>query len=81
MSASSIMKPNPCNLTLMMAIAFSGWAMAADTTTPSIAPDEALSRLRAGNERFAQSKVSAGKPVAARRAETATTQAFKAFVP
>ena len=74
MSASSIMKPNPCNLTLMMAIAFSGWAMAADTTTPSIAPDEALSRLRAGNERFAQSKVSAGKPVAARRTETAKDQ-------
>jgi carbonic anhydrase len=58
----------------MMAIAFSGWAMAADTTNPSIAPDEALTRLRAGNERFAQSNVSAGKPVAARRAETAKDQ-------
>ncbi len=58
----------------MVAIAFSGWAMAADPTTQSVAPDEALSRLKAGNERFAQSKVSEGKPVAARRAETAKDQ-------
>ena len=58
----------------MVAIALSGWAMAADHTTPSIAPDEALSRLKAGNERFAHSKVSTGKPVAARRAKTAQEQ-------
>ncbi len=74
MFASSIMKLSPCHLTLMVAIAFSGWAMAADPTTQSVAPDEALSRLKAGNERFAQSKVSQGKPVAARRAETAQEQ-------
>ena len=74
MFASSIMKLSPCNLTLMVAIAFIGWAMAADPTTQSVAPDEALSRLKAGNERFAQSKVSTGKPVAARRAETAQDQ-------
>jgi carbonic anhydrase len=55
-------------------MALSGWAMAADPTTPSVGPDEALSRLKAGNERFAQSKVSTGKPVAARRAETAKDQ-------
>jgi carbonic anhydrase len=55
-------------------MALCGWAMAADPTTPSVGPDEALSRLKAGNERFAQSKVSTGKPVAARRAETAKDQ-------
>jgi carbonic anhydrase len=58
----------------MVAIALSGWAMGADPTTPSVAPDEALSRLKTGNERFAESKVSTGKPVAARRAETAKDQ-------
>jgi len=68
------MKLHPCNLILMVPIALFGWAMAADPTTPSVPPDEALSRLKAGNERFAQSKVSEGKPVAARRAETAQAQ-------
>jgi carbonic anhydrase len=58
----------------MVAIALSGWAMAADPAAPSVAPDEALSRLKTGNERFAESKVSTGKPVAARRAETAKDQ-------
>ena len=71
---SSIMKTYPRNLTLMAAIALCGWAMAADPTAQSVGPDEALSRLKAGNERFAQSKVSTGKPVAARRAETAKDQ-------
>jgi carbonic anhydrase len=52
----------------------SSWALAADPATPSVPADEALSRLKAGNERFASSKVSAGKPVAARRAETAQSQ-------
>ena len=59
---------------LVAAIAMGSWAIAADPTTPSVTPDEALSRLKAGNERFANSKESAGKPVAARRAETAQTQ-------
>ena len=68
------MKLNFCNLTFVVAIALSGWAMAADPTTPSVGPDEALSRLKAGNERFAQNKVSTGKPVAARRAQTAKEQ-------
>jgi len=67
------MKPNRC-LILIAALAMSSWAIAADPTTPSVPADEALSRLKAGNERFATSKVSAGKPVAARRAETAQTQ-------
>jgi carbonic anhydrase len=68
------MKLNLHSLTLIVFIALSGWAMAADPTTPSVTPDEALSRLEAGNHRFANSKVSAGKPVAARRAETAKDQ-------
>jgi len=68
------MKVNFCNLTFVVVIALSRWAMAADPTTPSVPPDEALSRLKAGNERFAKSTVSAGKPVAARRAETAHAQ-------
>jgi hypothetical protein len=68
------MKTNIRKLTLMAAMALSSWALAADHTTPSVTADDALSRLKAGNERFANSKVSAGKPVAARRAETAQAQ-------
>jgi carbonic anhydrase len=68
------MKMNTRKLTLMAAMALSSWALAADHTTPSVTADDALSRLKTGNERFANSKVSAGKPVAARRAETAQTQ-------
>ena len=68
------MKLHPCNLILITAIALSGWAMAADPTKPSVGADDALARLKAGNERFASSKVSSGKPVAARRAETAQEQ-------
>ena len=55
-------------------MAMSSWAIAADHTTPSVTADDALGRLKTGNERFATSKVSAGKPVAARRAETAQAQ-------
>lgn len=58
----------------MAAVTMSSWAFAADPAVPTITPDEALHRLKAGNERFANSKVSAGKPVAERRAETAQTQ-------
>jgi carbonic anhydrase len=61
-------------LALTAAIAMSSWTMAADSTVPSVSADEALNRLKAGNDRFANSKVSAGKPVAARRAETAQAQ-------
>jgi carbonic anhydrase len=68
------MKLNFCNLTFVVVIALSGWATAADPTTPSITPDDALSRLKAGNERFASAKVSTSKPTAARRAETAKDQ-------
>ena len=68
------MKTNTRKLALAAVIAMSSWAMAADSTVSSVSADEALNRLKAGNERFANSKVSAGKPVAARRAETAQAQ-------
>jgi carbonic anhydrase len=58
----------------MAAVAMSSWAFAADLTAPSVPSDEALNRLKVGNERFVSSKESSGKPVAARRAETAQTQ-------
>jgi carbonic anhydrase len=43
-------------------------------TITSVSPDEALAKLKEGNARFATSKVSASKPTAARRAETAKAQ-------
>jgi carbonic anhydrase len=46
----------------------------AHATTPSVSPDDALSRLKTGNERFASSKESTSKPIEARRAETAQAQ-------
>jgi carbonic anhydrase len=61
-------------LALTSLLATSSWAPAADPTAPVVPPDEALSRLKAGNDRFATSKESSSKPVAARRAETAQTQ-------
>lgn len=42
--------------------------------TASVTPDAALAKLNEGNKRFADSKVSASKPTAARRTETAQTQ-------
>jgi carbonic anhydrase len=68
------MKLHHGNLTLTLAIALTSWALAADPPATSVSADDALARLKAGNERFASSKVSSGKPVAARRAETAQDQ-------
>jgi carbonic anhydrase len=68
------MKRRSFNLTLLVIIFLRSWAAAADPAGPSVAPAEALGRLKAGNERFAQSKVSTGKPVAERRAATAQEQ-------
>jgi carbonic anhydrase len=48
--------------------------LAADHTSPSVSPDAALARLKAGNQRFVSASVSSGKPVAARRAATANGQ-------
>jgi len=49
-------------------------ASAAGPTAPVVAPDEALGRLKAGNERFVSNQDSTSKPVAARRTETAGGQ-------
>ena len=68
------MKLHHGTLTLTLAVVMTSWAMAADPPATSVSADDALARLKAGNQRFASSKVSAGKPVAARRAETAKDQ-------
>ena len=68
------MKVTTHHLALLALLVLNSWALADDHASASIKSDEALRRLKAGNERFAQSKESAAKPVAARRAETAQTQ-------
>ncbi len=57
-----------------MSVAVSSLAIASDQTKPVVTPDEALNRLKVGNERFVTSKESSSKPNAARRAETAADQ-------
>jgi carbonic anhydrase len=47
---------------------------AADHPAASMSADGALAKLKEGNTRFVGSKVSQGKPTAARRAETAQSQ-------
>jgi carbonic anhydrase len=47
---------------------------AADHPVAAVGPDAALAKLKEGNARFVNSKVSAGKSTAARRAETAQSQ-------
>jgi len=47
---------------------------AADHPVASVSADEALAKLKEGNARYVSDKVSAGKPTAARRAETAQSQ-------
>ena len=67
------MKSNHSLIGIVLVL-MSGWAIAAEHKTPSVPADEALSRLKTGNERFIHNNVSTGKPVAARRAETAQGQ-------
>jgi carbonic anhydrase len=57
---------------ILFSLTSSVWA--ADPTAPSVSADDALAKLKAGNERFADTKESSSKPTAARRAETAQTQ-------
>jgi carbonic anhydrase len=68
------MKRTILKLALVAVFAISKGAHASDPATPSVPPDEALTRLKAGNERFVGNKDSTSKPVAARRAETAQGQ-------
>lgn len=50
------------------------FAFSADHPAAGVGADEALTRLKSGNARFINAHVSEGKPVAARRAETAQAQ-------
>ncbi|MDR3406441.1 MAG: carbonic anhydrase [Chthoniobacter sp.] len=59
---------------LLFALILPAFAAAADHTQPSVGPDAALARLKAGNHRFVSASVSGGKPTAARRAETSEGQ-------
>ena len=68
------MKIHTGNPALLFALLLPAFAAAADHAAPSVSPDEALARLKAGNVRFASAAVSRGKPTAARRAETAGSQ-------
>lgn len=69
------MKPPPSLLTIAAAtLLATGTALWAAEHAKAVNPDEALAKLQAGNHRFATSKVTEGKPVAARRAETAQSQ-------
>src|SRR5438132_8323410 len=49
-------------------------ALSANEPANPVTPDEAVARLQAGNKRFVANQVTDGKPVAARRAETAQSQ-------
>lgn len=72
------MKPNITKLTLFITASVFVFANISPATdhpeAPSVAPDAALAKLTEGNRRFADSKVSTGKPTAARRVETAQAQ-------
>jgi carbonic anhydrase len=71
------MKRNILKLTLAITtslLALGVIAFAADHPEASLSPDAALAKLTEGNKRFADSKVSASKPTAARRTETAQAQ-------
>jgi carbonic anhydrase len=50
------------------------FVFAADHPAATLGADAALAKLKEGNARFTNSKVSEGKPTAARRAETAQSQ-------
>ena len=67
------MKLHRVAITASLFTVLSTGSVLADEAKP-VAPDVALAKLQAGNERFATSKVTEGRPVAAKRAETAQTQ-------
>jgi carbonic anhydrase len=69
MNATSRVTFISAGLISLAALVFGG-----EHPAPSVSADEALAKLKEGNARFATSKVSAPKPTAARRAETAQAQ-------
>ena len=68
------MKPHHIITTIVVTVITAGTILFAAEHAASVSPDDALAKLKAGNERFTTSKVTEGKPVAARRAETAQSQ-------
>lgn len=66
--------PNVATTTSLFTLLAAGSVLFAAEDVKPVAPDAALAKLQAGNERFATSKVTEGRPVAAKRAETAQTQ-------
>ncbi len=61
-------------ITLLLALCLPTLAFASDHAQPSVTPDAALTRLKAGNHRFAAATVSGGKPTAAQREATVNGQ-------
>jgi carbonic anhydrase len=60
-------------LATITAFCLSGFAFG-DDAAKTISPDAARARLKARNQRYASAKITAGKPTATRRAETAQSQ-------
>jgi carbonic anhydrase len=61
-------------ITSISLLSVAAYVFAADHSTPSVSVDAALDKLKAGNAHFSSTKVSEGKPTAAKRAETAQAQ-------
>jgi carbonic anhydrase len=59
---------------LLSLLSIVGIVFGADHPAASVSADAALAKLKEGNARYVNAKVSAGKPTAARRAETAQGQ-------
>src|SRR5438270_8287088 len=64
----------PSKVALISLFSVVAIVFAADHPVASVSADAALAKLKEGNARFVGSKVSQGKPTAARRAETAQAQ-------
>jgi len=60
--------------TSLLTLLAAGSVLFAAYDVKPVVPDEALAKLQAGNERFATSKLTEGRPAATKRAETAQTQ-------
>jgi carbonic anhydrase len=61
-------------LTLISLLSVTAFVFGAGHPAPSVNADAAFAKLKEGNARFFSSKVSEGKPTAAKRAETAQAQ-------
>lgn len=66
--------PFPLLAVAISTLLLAGPGLFAAEHAKSVSPDDALAKLQAGNQRFATAKITEGKPVAARRAETAQSQ-------